>query len=58
MNKPERYVSAAEIATELGAALHKYSEEKSAIRWLNLKFQIHQAMARLRLKAQEEKCLK
>lgn len=55
MNKPERYVSTAEIATELGAALHKYSEEKSAIRWLNLKFQIRQAMARLRLKAQEEK---
>lgn len=55
MNKPERYVSTAEIATELGTALHKYSEEKSAIRWLNLKFQIRQAMARLRLKAQEEK---
>lgn len=55
MNKPERYVSAAEIATELSAALHRYNENKSAIRWLNLKSQIQQAIYILRLKAQEEK---
>ena len=55
MNKPERYVSAAEIATKLSEALHKYNEDKSAIRWLALKSLVRQAVSRLRTLAQEEK---
>lgn len=54
MNKPEHKISTAELATELSAALHKYSEEKSPIRWLNLKSQIQQSISRLREIASRE----